>query len=391
MFWNYFTLLNEMRWGDLLDIGLASCLIWCGIHALRTMRTRRVGIGLLLFSLVILAANQLELKLTVWILQGITAVLILVVVVVYQSEIRRLLERLPASIRSLNRMDRNGFPGLADLLADCVEELSSQRRGALVVLPGIDPLDGIITVGNPLDGRLSKALLLSIFDPNSPGHDGALVVRGERVERFASRLPLSDQEDQLKERGTRHAAGLGLSEKADALVLVVSEETGRLSLARNGRLRTLADQESLRHELAKFLQELGAPVQKAGRFKKFILWGGLEAVTALLVSALLWLVLVPGSVVQTATYEIPVEVQNIPEGYVLANVTPPTVAVIVSGEKRNLFLIKAKELVIPLDGTLTRFGRQTYPITSAHLLLPAKVELVDVVPDQVRVSVQKTE
>ncbi len=390
MFWNYLTLLSEIQWGDLLDIGLASCLIWCGIHALRTMRTRRLGVGLLLFSLVILAANQLELKLTVWILQGITAVLILVVVVVYQSEIRRLLERLPASILSMNRMDRNGFSGLADLLTDAVGVLSAQRRGALVVLPGIDPLDGIITAGNPLDGRLSKALLLSIFDPNSPGHDGALVVRGERVERFGSRLPLSDQDDQLKERGTRHAAGLGLSERSDALVLVVSEETGRLSLARNGRLR-LVEQESLRHELGTFLQEHSEPLQKTGRFKKFVLWGGLEAVTAVVLSALLWLVLVPGSVVQTATYEIPVEVQNIPEGYVLANVTPPTVAVIVSGEKRNLFLIKAKELVIPLDGTLTRFGRQTYPITSAHLLLPAKVELVDVAPDQVRVSVQKTE
>lgn len=385
------TLLKEIHWGDLLDIGLASGLIWFGIHALRTMRTRRVGIGLLLFSLFILAANQLELKLTVWILQGVTAVIILVVVVVYQSEIRRLLERFPATFLRLSTMDREESSWLADLLTDAVEELAAQRRGALIVLPGIEPLEGIITAGNPLEGRLSKALLLSIFDPNSPGHDGALVIRGERVERFGSRLPLSEQEDQLKERGTRHAAGLGLSEKSDALVLVVSEETGRLSLARNGVLRTLSDPQSLSDELNIFLQEHAEPAQQPGRFKKFILWGGLEAAIALLVSALLWLVLVPGSVVQTSTYEIAVEVQNIPEGYTLAQVNPPTVAVILSGEKRNLFLVNPKDLVIRLDGTLTRFGRQIFPITSAHLLLPPKVEIVDVVPDQVRVSVQKVD
>ncbi|MBU1641323.1 MAG: diadenylate cyclase [Proteobacteria bacterium] len=383
------TLLQEMHWGDLLDIGLASGLIWCAIHALLNARTRRVGIGLLLFGMVIFAANQLDLKLTVWILQGITAVIILIVVVVYQSEIRRLLERFPASLLNRDKINRAASAELVDLLTTAAGELSGARRGALIVLPGADLLDGLITSGNLLGGQLSKSLLLSIFDPNSPGHDGALIVRGDLVERFGSRLPLSDQDEQLKERGTRHAAALGLSEKSDALVMVVSEETGRISLARNGNLWALADPEALRFELGSFLEEHTEPVQQDGRFKKMILRGGLEAGAALLVAALLWLVLVPGSVVQMKTYEVAVEVQNIPEGYDLASVTPPTVAVILAGETRNLFQVKPADLVIRLDGTLTRFGRQTFPITNAHLLLPPKVEIADVVPDQVRVTVQK--
>jgi hypothetical protein len=110
---------------------------------------------------------------------------------------------------------------------------------------------------------------------------------------------------------------------------------------------------------------------------------------AVIVAAVLWLVLVPGSVIQTATYEIAVEVQNIPEEFALASVTPSKIAVTLTGEKRSLFKINPDELLIRLDGTLTRFGRQTYPITSAHILLPPHVEIADLAPEQVRVLVRK--
>jgi uncharacterized protein (TIGR00159 family) len=389
MIWNYLTLLKEIRWGDLLDIGLASSIIWFGFHALRTGRTRRIGIGLLLYSAIMLTANQLALKLTVWILQGITAVIILIVVVVYQNELRRLLEKFPASIFYRSRMSHAESSGLADFLLDVLCALSHEKTGALIVLPGDAPLDGVVTSGTRLDGRLSKALLLSIFDPNSPGHDGALILWGNQVERFGSRLPLSDQDAQLKDRGTRHAAALGLAEQTDALVLVVSEETGGISVAREGRLQPFPVSESLHHEIETFQERHSTPVEKAGRLRSLTLRAGLEWMAAVIVAAVLWLVLVPGSVIQTATYEIAVEVQNIPEEFALASVTPSKIAVTLTGEKRSLFKINPDELLIRLDGTLTRFGRQTYPITSAHILLPPHVEIADLAPEQVRVLVRK--
>ncbi len=389
MLWNYLTLLREIRWDDLLDIGFATVLLSIGIHVIRTARTRGVGLGLLFFGGVFLAANHLELKLTIWILQGIAAVIVLVVVVVYQTEIRRFLEHFPNRILHRSSRRKEAHSGVAQILAEAVNQLSTEGWGALIVLPGWDRLEGIITEGTRLDGLLSKTLLLSIFDPDSPGHDGALIVRGDRVERFGTRLPLSDHEDQLKDRGTRHAAALGLSEKSDALILVVSEETARISLARDGHLRAWPGTGDMSESIDEFLLEHSGTGKSTGRFGKIYRWAGFEGLFALIIAVILWLVLVPGSVVEKATYAVPIEVQNIPEGFLLSEVSPAKVAVTLTGERRKLFQVNAQALEIRLDGTLTRFGRQTFPITTAHLLLPPDIEIAGLAPEEVRVLVRK--
>jgi len=389
MLLNYLTLLREIRWYDFLDIGLAALLILLAIHPLRTSRTRRAGFGLLLFGGIFLIADQMDLKLTVWFMKGIAAVVVLIVVVAYHSELRRILDRFPTSLFGHPPSKGIGSADMAGVLVDVLETLSLERKGALIVLPGKEPLEGLVTPGTPLRGNFSKALLLSLFDPHSPGHDGALVILEGQVERFGSRLPLSEQEEQLQERGTRHAAALGRSEKSDASVLVVSEETGRISLARRGRLQVLADPDRLRTSIGELVREPEDPGALKGSFRRHPFLTGFEGLVSLIVAALFWLVLVPGSVVETATYEVPVEVQNIPENYSLESVTPPKVAVTLSGEKRNLFHVKPEELVIRLDGTLTRFGRQTFPISSTHLLLPPKVEIAGLVPEQVRVRIRE--
>ena len=237
MLWNYLTLLQELQWDDILDIVFASILIGIGIHVLRSSRTRAVSIGLLFFAGIFITATQLELTLTTWMLQGIAAVFVLIVVVVYQTEIRRFLEQLPHKIILHKIQKRKFHSGVTDILSEAIALLSAEGHGALIILPGRDPLEDVITGGIKLNGHLSKALILSIFDPNSLGHDGASIVIDDRVELFGVRLPLSDQVDQLHDRGTRHAAALGLSEQTDALVLVVSEETSRVSVAIRGILR----------------------------------------------------------------------------------------------------------------------------------------------------------
>jgi len=389
MLWNYLTLLQEIQWDDILDIVFASILIGIGVHVLRSSRTRGVSIGLLFFAGIFITANQLELKLTTWMLQGIAAVSVLIVVVVYQTEIRRFLERLPQRIL-LHKIQKKKFhSGVTDILSEAIVLLSAEGHGALIVLPGRDSLEGVITGGIKLNGHLSKALILSIFDPNSPGHDGASIVMDDRVELFGVRLPLSNQIDKLHDRGTRHAAALGLSEQTDALILIVSEETSMLSVAVDGTLRTIHEPAEITRIIDNHLKQKTGTNEEDNNQLVRVSWGySFDALSALLIAVTLWLILVPGSVVGKITYEIPIEVQNIPEGFELVEVVPSSVFVTLTGERRHLFQSSSRQLGVHLDGTLTRFGRQTFPINYTHLQLPPDVEVDNIDPKEVRVLVK---
>lgn len=390
MLWNYLTLLQELQWDDILDIVFASILIGIGIHVLRSSRTRAVSIGLLFFAGIFITATQLELKLTTWMLQGIAAVFVLIVVVVYQTEIRRFLEQLPQKILLHKIQKREFHSGVTDILSEAIALLSAEGRGALIVLPGRISLEGVITGGIKLNGHLSKALILSIFDPNSPGHDGAVIVIDDRIELFGARLPLSDQIEQLHDRGTRHAAALGLSERVDALILVVSEETSKVSVAVGGVLRAISEPAEITRLIDKHLKDIAGNSEDNAPLAK-VSWGySFDVLSAVLIAITLWLILVPGSVVGNITYDVPIEVQNIPEGFDFIEVVPSSVAVTLTGERRHLFQISSRQLGVRLDGTLTRFGRQTFPINSTHLLLPPAVEIDNIDPKEVRVRVKNS-
>ena len=228
-----------------------AALLWAGIVWLQRTRARLAMLGVGIVGVVYLVASRLGLQLTAWILQGFVAVFVFVVVVVFQDDLRRLFEQI--AVWGLRRRPTTSPPQVVDILTRSVARLARTRTGALVVLPGLDPLDRHIEGGIELGARISEPLLLSLFDASSPGHDGAVLVEGDRATRFAVHLPLSTDRGQLGQGGTRHAAGLGLSERADALCVVVSEERGTVSVARDGLLRVLPQPEALASELHSFI------------------------------------------------------------------------------------------------------------------------------------------
>jgi diadenylate cyclase len=386
MFWHFFGLVQEIGWKDVLDIGLASILLWLAIDALRRSRLRFAGVGLLAFGALFLIARELEIKLTVWILQGLAALIVLILIIVFQNEIRLLLERL--SGRLIGRRTPPISWGIPDILCEGLNALSKARRGALVVLPSGDPLEWYTTEGIPLNGQLTLPLLLSIFDPNSPGHDGALIVEGSRIERFGVHLPLSNNTEQLQGRGTRHAAALGLSEKTDALVLVVSEETGRVSAARNGTLRPLARLKDLQEAISGFFAEQGDSWLRKRPPTRILRKSSLEGILALFLALVLWLVLVPGAEIDTLVHRVPIKIENVPADFTLKEVVPAEVAVTLAGPRRKLFLFDPANLSIPVDITLARFGRQTFSLTRDSIQLPRDLEVAEIRPSQIKVLVE---
>ena len=389
MFLNYIALLKEISFFDILDILFSSAIIWFLLTIFRSRRTWKLGAGLVGYGLILLLAYQLEFTLTVRVLQGLSVVVILIVVVIYQQEIRRVLDELGTV---MFRWRRKPLPGQgsggAELLIRVLYELSERSWGALIILPGEIALDTLITEGFQLNGKISRPLLLSLFDPDSPGHDGSIVVMGDRVERFGSRLPLTDRDEPLNQKGTRHAAALGLAEKCDALILVVSEESGVISIAREGELRSVQDRDTLIKELADFSGDLEAKKSHKTTLRSWLRLG-LRMVASLLVTALFWAVLVPGSAVVTNVFQVPIEVQNIPQGFTFDSVTPQMAEVSLTGERRELFKIKGEDLLISLDGTLTGLGRQTYPLNSSQLVLPPGIDVERMSPATVKVLVNK--
>ncbi|HKK50208.1 MAG TPA: diadenylate cyclase, partial [Myxococcota bacterium] len=318
-------------WLDLVDILVVAGFLWFAVRFLRGSRARAELSGLALLGVVYGVARALDLELTSVLLQGFFAVLILILVVVFQDDLRRIFgqlgswRRLPGDSRAEN--------AALDILVRATARMAESRTGALIVLPGREPLERHIEGGVVLHGRLSEPLLLSIFDVSSPGHDGAVVVRGDVVERFAAHLPLSANHEAVRPAGTRHAAALGLAERCDATCIVVSEERGSVSLARNGELRRLPSPRALASELHKAVAPETTPTR--ARWKQ----RAPEAAFALLAALLLWTLIVPGSDMGEVTVPVPVEITNLPEGRRLESIEPEEVSVTLRGLRRDLLLL----------------------------------------------------
>jgi len=378
----------ELRPTDAIDIAVATLLAYALIAWIRRTQAAQVAAGIMILGIFYLAARALDLQLVAWMFQGFFAIFLVVVVVIFQEELRQLFESL-ATWRFRGRRAPSPTLGSLDILVQTLTELARDRVGALVVLPGRQPLSRHVQGGIDLGGHLSLPLLKSLFDPHSPGHDGAVIVEDGRITRFAAHLPLSKDFRQLARFGTRHGAALGLAERSDALCLVVSEERGTISVAQNSTLITLESPTQLGQIIANFL-EARQPVPERKVRPLGLLRGNLveKAVSLVLVLGL-WLLLVPGARPRQQEFPVPVRVINLPEDYVLEQVAPEVVQAVFAGPSRAFYLLDANQLEVTIDASLVRLGRRTYRITSDNLSHPQTLSLESVQPATVRIATRK--
>ncbi len=236
---------------DAIDILIIATLLYKLIVWTRETRAYEVlkGIGLLFLCNVV--SSILSLNTVNWFLESFltSGSIILVLLILFQPEIRRVLEKLGRSGKRLGRtwVDAQSIAS-SELVRDMMNSilaLSRRRVGALIVVEQKTGLGDIIGTGTRIDGRLSGALLENIFEPNTPLHDGAVIVRGATVLAAGCFLPLSDDLTVSRELGTRHRAALGISTVSDSVTIVVSEETGAISMARDGKLVRYIDSKAL--------------------------------------------------------------------------------------------------------------------------------------------------
>lgn len=230
-----------LRISDFIDIGIVAIIIYYIIMLLRDTRAMQLIKGLIVLFAVFFISRTLHFNALNYILGGAMQIGLFAVIVIFQPELRNILERMGRFkvgkiIDFAVDSSENDMSGTIKSVVKAAENMSVTKTGALIVLERETRLGEFITTGTMLDANVSSGLLENIFVPNTPLHDGAVIIRGSKIMTAGCVLPLSANNNLSKELGTRHRAALGLSETTDAVVVVVSEETGKISIARDGSL-----------------------------------------------------------------------------------------------------------------------------------------------------------
>ena len=241
-------ILKEHRWVlDILDITLMSLILYRLLLIVKGTKAAQMMIGLAILLLASLASRYLELFTIDWLVQSFWAQIVIAMIVLFQPEIRRALAHI-GEARFLNFATAEELKSLEEIVRAAVS-LANRKIGALIVIERETSLKDFVEIGTNLDARVSKELLLSIFHPSSPIHDGAVIINGNRVAAAGCFLPITLSSDLNKSLGTRHRAGIGLTEETDAVAIIVSEETGIISVGLGGKIEEKIDMGTLRDML----------------------------------------------------------------------------------------------------------------------------------------------
>jgi diadenylate cyclase len=251
-----FLLIRQMfNLKSIADILLIASILFLLYRTLLRLGTWKIVAGIGLAMLFFFLASVFDLHGIEWIYNNLSPVAVIALIVIFQPELRKIFERA-ASMRRIKTSD----PGdeLPQLISEALITLSEQKRGAIIVLPGREPLREWVAGGFAIDAKPSFPLVMSIFDPNSPGHDGALFVRNGKLSHFGVRLPISQTAKLPPELGTRHHAAMGLAEKSDALVLVVSEERGTISVFKNAACSIISERKQIKAAICDHWNQMAA-------------------------------------------------------------------------------------------------------------------------------------
>ena len=248
--------LHHLGWTEVIDVVVVALILYQLLRLLRGTQGTQVLVGLVLLAVVGVLANQFNLVLLGWLFRNAAFFIIIAVIVMFQPELRRALDQV-GRLGRLRRLGRplSGYnPGQYNqAISEAIraaERLSSRRQGALIAFERDVGLEDYAATGIRINGEISAEVLQSIFYPNSPLHDGAVIVRGNKIIAAGCLLPLPEEGIVRERLGTRHRAAVGLSLASDALVMVISEETGAISVIEEGKITRNLDGDGLRRRVS---------------------------------------------------------------------------------------------------------------------------------------------
>lgn len=373
--------LSSIRWQDIVDVTLNSYILFRLYVLFRGTTTFRVLVVIAFLWFFQRVAAYLGLIITSWAIQGVTAVAAIIIIVIFRNEIRSVLQakNLKAilwgfSLRTIKTP--------IEIVVESVYDLSKKNIGALIVFPAKEDLKEVVQDGIPWRGRISKEMITSIFWPDNPVHDGAAIIQGDQITDVGVILPLSNRKDIPLYYGTRHRAAAGLAETTDALVVLVSEETGNVVVAKGSSMRVINQKE----ELAKILQEqVGITTKGADHTRNEKIKTGFAAVVSVLFIIGVWFSFSRG-LETMITLEIPIEYMNRDPKIEILATSVNVLNLNLSGSGTIIKTIRPDQVNVKLDLSKAVIGCNTYTITKENITLPPGAFLKGVKPSVVEVT-----
>ncbi len=384
-----FAIITNLRFQDVLDVLFLTVLVYYLYLWFWGTKAFKALVGLLALGIVFTLARFWGLFLTTWVFQILWQVLIVLIIILFQSEIRQVLER----VNPLQMIGLRAFPKSADWIPSFVTgvfSLAKQKIGALIIFERLDWVEELITGGVLLEGEPTSEILLSIFQKESPLHDGAVLIRKGRVAKVACYLPLSSAEGLPKQWGTRHRAALGLSERCDAWVVVVSEERGEISLARGGQIIPVKDRE----EFSNLVQKAITPPAASGitwweRTRGLIVRRWPLKIGALGLVCVFWLLLA-GQQNFEVSITVPLEIKNLPVKMEIVEPMNPEVRITVRGLRKDASTLNNRNVHAGIDLSMARLGNRFFRITRDQIDLPNdRVNVVHIEPPQMEFTLRE--
>ena len=377
------------RLHSVIDILLVAFLLYQLYLWVRESRALRALAGLAVIGVLSLLARWTGMVMTGWLFQSLWSIILLVIVIVFQPEIRRILERM----NPLDLLRGQPIALQRETLSELTEtvfDMAREKVGALIVLPGHDPIDEYLREGVRLEAVVSRELVRTLFQPPAPTHDGAAVIRGNRVERAACFLPMTTATGLPSEYGARHRAAIGLTERCDALCLLVSEERGTVALARKGTLIPFFEPARLQQELELELQDTLSGEAGKRSWSSILTKNAWAKGMAVALAGLLWIALA-GQQGSEIALTVPVEYQQIAPNIELRGEVPREVIVRLRGSQLALEALRSRPVRARVSLAQVRDGINYFLLTKNQIDLPAGVDITEIRPALLLIEVQKRE
>ena len=361
-----FSFFAILRWQDVFDILLNGYILFRFYVLFRGTIVFRVITGIAILYVFQQIAVFFGLILASWVLQGIMAVAALIIIIVFRNEIRSVLQA--KNLKTiLWGVPQKTLHTPMEIIAKSIAALSRQHIGALLVFPAKDDLEEVVQKGIRWNGLASKEMITSIFWPDNPVHDGAAIIREDRITEVGVILPLSRSDDLPSHYGTRHRAALGLAEVTDALTVVVSEETGRVIVAKNSKITEIRNSAEL---LKNLRAHAGLSEDDQGLLRKSRLELGSAALISIILVTVVWFSFSKG-LDTLITLEIPVEYTTRDPLMEIIDTSTNAVSLQLAGSGTLIKSIRPEQLHVRLDLDKAVAGRNTFSITKDNISLAA--------------------